>query len=173
MARLNLVSLERLRPTVLFDLRYATPNNITGKVLAEGATIARLDMGAATRLSKVAAELIEDGYKMVLWDAFRSEEVQRELRVIDADAKYVLEESQHSLGLAVDVTLADKDGNLLDMGTDHDEFSDWAHDGAAGLTENQEANRYLLKITMARHGFTVWPYEWWHFDFDPANIKPY
>jgi len=164
---MNLVSLQRLRPDVTFDLRYTTTDNITGKVLGDEASIARLDMAAATHLSKAAADFKEQGYRLVLWDAFRSEAIQRELRAIDPDDKYVLEHSQHSLGLAVDVTLADKDGALLAMGTDHDEFSERAHPDAKGLTEQQEKHRIILQNTMSRHGFVIWPYEWWHFDFVP------
>jgi D-alanyl-D-alanine dipeptidase len=140
--------------------------------LGDEASIARLDMTAYTHLSKAVADFKQLGYRLVIWDAFRTAAVQKELRAIDTDSRYVLEHSQHSVGLALDVTLADKAGKLLDMGTDHDEFSDLAHDGAAGLTELQESNRHTLKTTMSRNGFTVWPYEWWHFDYTGAERSP-
>jgi D-alanyl-D-alanine dipeptidase len=164
-ARLTLVSLTNSLPEAIFDLRYATSNNVTGKVLDEATSIARLDIGAATRLRKASTQFKERGFKLVIWDAYRSERTQAELRAIDPDEKYVLEKSQHALGLAVDITLATEDGTLLDMGTDHDDFSERAHPDSTDVTDLQQNNRLILIETMAKFGFKVWPYEWWHFDF--------
>lgn len=162
---MNLVSLTSLLPDALFDLRYATTNNITGKVLDDAASIARLDMAAASQLAKAAADFQAQDLRLVIWDAYRSVHTQAELRAIDPNQKYVLELSQHSPGLAVDITLADTSGKLLDMGTDHDEFSERAHADTTDITDEQRSNRQLLKDIMTKHGFVVWPYEWWHFDY--------
>jgi len=113
-----------------------------------------------------AAELFRaQGLHLVIWDAYRPMKVQEQLKVAHADRHYVLDESNHSRGLAVDLTLTTKHGSLLDMGTDHDNFSKLAQPIAPDLTPEQQSNRMLLIDTMQRVGFTVWPYEWWHFDY--------
>ncbi|GAC1500163.1 MAG: hypothetical protein NVS1B10_03540 [Candidatus Saccharimonadales bacterium] len=66
--------------------------------------------------------------------------------------------------MAVDVTLADQQGNYLDMGTDFDEFSLRAHANYEQLSKDQISNRQLLVDGMISASFRQWPYEWWHFD---------
>lgn len=79
--------------------------------------------------------------------------------------------SPHLTGGAVDVTLCDADGVLLDMGTLFDEAVTESHtDALEGLQapiERQRAardNRRLLYNAMVAQGFTNLPSEWWHFD---------
>lgn len=163
--RMTLVSLPGLLPNAIFDLRYTTTNNITGMVLGDVVTVARLEMAAATALRKAASRFQEQDLRLVIWDAYRPEHVQTALRKTDPDKKYVLEHSQHSLGLAVDITLATAEGKLLDMGTDHDDFSERAHPDSKAVSQLQRSNRQLLIDGMREYGFVVWPYEWWHFDY--------
>lgn len=81
----------------------------------------------------------------------------------------------HSTGGAVDLTFADKNGNLVNMGTGHAAF---AHDSATdyfevktkseGLTlKEREAleNRRLLYQVMKEADFVNYNEEWWHFDY--------
>ena len=46
-----------------------------------------------------------------------------------------------------------------------DEFSERAYPSYAGGTAESRALRDLLRATMEAEGFTVYPAEWWHFDF--------
>lgn len=162
-----LVPLKDLAPDVIIDLRYASGNNITKRILYSEDFEVQLESLTAKALSSAAAHFAVDGYKLVVWDAYRPNEVQQILLEAAPASKnqYVLEDSNHSKGLAVDVTLVDATGTYLDMGTDHDEFSERAHIGAAGLTPEQQQNRNTLSKGMKQAGFTQWPYEWWHFDF--------
>ena len=161
----NLVDLTGLIPDAILDIRYATTNNFTGRKLYEEA-YAQLESKAAEHLVEAADSLRAAGVRLVIWDSYRSPEVQQQLRAVNDDEQYVLEDSMHCQGLAIDVTLArTSTGELLDMGTDYDEFSPKAHADATELTQEQVANRRLLSDTMAAHGFKQWPYEWWHFDF--------
>jgi D-alanyl-D-alanine dipeptidase len=70
----------------------------------------------------------------------------------------------HSKGLAIDLTLIDKDGNELDMGTEFDFFGPEAHQGY-NHTEAVKRNRWILKSTMEKHGFGSIRTEWWHFSY--------
>jgi D-alanyl-D-alanine dipeptidase len=62
------------------------------------------------------------------------------------------------------VTLA-RAGDLLDMGTDFDEFTPRANAYATeGVSPEAVANRARLRDAMAAGGLTVYKGEWWHFD---------
>ena len=76
----------------------------------------------------------------------------------------------HSTGGALDVSLSDKYGNLVGMGSDIDQmdeiskpnFYEKARD-KQGVTWN--ARRQLLKEIMTKFGFVQHPNEWWHFSY--------
>ena len=161
---MNLVELKPLLPKAIFDIRYATTNNFTGEIQYIN-NRTRLDEGAAQALVKANQSFESKGYTLVIYDAYRPIEVQKQLQIFNRDEKYVLTDSNHPKGLAIDVSLADKNGDYLDMGTDFDDFTTKAHIDAKELTESQIINRSLLADVMELAGFRQWPYEWWHFDF--------
>lgn len=73
----------------------------------------------------------------------------------------------HTTGGAVDITLIDKMGKPLDMGTEFDAFSEKSHTNYYENTSCIEVrdNRRLLYHVMSQAGFTNLPSEWWHFDY--------
>jgi len=162
---MNLLDLKPLLPAdTIFDLRYATANNIKGKVLYHD-PVPMLEAAAANKLASAADFFKSESLRLVIWDAYRSPEVHSQLQEVTDDQRYVLDNSNHPKGLAIDLTLADLDGNYLDMGTDFDDFTEMAHVDAANLTKEQAANRKLLIRGMKAAGFEQWPFEWWHFDY--------
>ena len=56
-------------------------------------------------------------------------------------------------------------GELIDMPSGYDEFTERASPNYTGGTEKQRANRDMLRKLMEDVGFTVNPNEWWHFDY--------
>ena len=58
-----------------------------------------------------------------------------------------------------------KTNQVLDMGTDFDNFTDSAHQSFTALPEKVLANRTFLKETMIRFGFKPLETEWWHFSW--------
>src|SRR5262249_37431927 len=73
--------------------------------------------------------------------------------------------SRHNRGAAVDVTLVDfKTGRELPMPTHFDDFSPRAAADYAGVSEEAKKNRAILQEVMKKHGFQIFPSEWWHFD---------
>jgi D-alanyl-D-alanine dipeptidase len=73
--------------------------------------------------------------------------------------------------MAVDVTLVDRYGDLLPMGTAFDFFGPEANiDKEADLlkkkriTQAEYNNRHLLRKIMGKAGFTTIKSEWWHFN---------
>lgn len=80
--------------------------------------------------------------------------------------------SPHLTGGAVDVTLCDADGVMLDMGSLFDEASAASHSaylerlGSLSAAQCRARDRRrLLYHAMAEQGFTNLPSEWWHYDF--------
>lgn len=74
----------------------------------------------------------------------------------------------HSTGAALDVTLIDATGSVVDMGSPIDEVSPRSHPNhfAASTTlaeQSFHAHRTLLNQAMAAAGFCRHPNEWWHF----------
>lgn len=79
--------------------------------------------------------------------------------------------SPHLTGGAVDVTLCDADGLMLDMGSLFDEASSASHSDYLERLEAPDARqrrareaRRVLYHAMCAQGFTNLPSEWWHYD---------
>src|SRR5690606_36063197 len=77
---------------------------------------------------------------------------------------YIASKSGHSRGSTVDLTLTDgSTGELLDMGGYFDFFGELSWTDSPEVTDQQKANRELLKTVMERHNLRNYPKEWWHF----------
>jgi D-alanyl-D-alanine dipeptidase len=110
---------------------------------------------------------------------------------------YIAARSQHSTGAAIDLTLiaagapaatfdsATRYGpctgpaeqrapdNSLDMGTGYDCFDINSHTKSSAVTAEQRQRRTLLVAAMAKHGFTNYKREWWHFSFSRSAAASY
>jgi len=130
---------------------------------------ALLRQGTAEKLEKVANEVEEKGYRLKIWDAYRSPDAQFAMWNLVPDSRYVANPykgySNHSRGSAVDLTLVDTLGNELTMPTGFDNFTPEA------ARVNQNENAKYLKDVMVKHGFEPLATEWWHFD-DKDYYKP-
>ena len=74
---------------------------------------------------------------------------------------YIAVRSGHSRGSTVDLTLVDEQtGKELDMGGAFDYFGERPHPGYTGLTQEQLANRNMLRQVMLDHGFRPLETEW-------------
>lgn len=74
----------------------------------------------------------------------------------------------HSTGAAIDVTLVDATGQVVNMGSPIDEISDRSHPDYFANRPDAEsiqfhAHRQLLCQIMVSIGFCQHPNEWWHF----------
>ena len=77
---------------------------------------------------------------------------------------YVSSKSGHSRGSTVDLTLFDiGTGREVDMGGTFDYFGKRSHSDYAEISEEQKANRMILRNAMLAHGFKGISTEWWHF----------
>lgn len=164
---------------VSHDLRYASANNFSGRVLYAGFDCAWLRREAAQGLEQAAHWLAgaRPGWRLLVLDALRPQRVQE---AIWADAAGTPAQSYfadpqrgsiHSFGMAVDVTLLDSQGREVDMGSGYDEMTlrshpamDSEHLALGVLSAAQVAERGWLHAAMVRGGFHGIATEWWHYD---------
>jgi D-alanyl-D-alanine dipeptidase len=162
-------------PGVVLDLRYATTNNITGKALYPEAK-AYLRQETIRKLRRVARELEEEGYRLVIWDAWRPASAQRALWKAKPDGKFLTPPSKisrHRRGTSVDISLADKDGKILAMPSDFDEFNAKADEDFSDVPKEAAKRARILRNIMFNAGFSGVPDEWWHYDLrDWADYEP-
>ncbi|HQA08020.1 MAG TPA: M15 family metallopeptidase [Syntrophomonadaceae bacterium] len=169
---LVMVNLKEYIPSLHIDIRYAGENNILRRPIYSSPH-AYLRLGTAKKLKKAQEEFLDCGYSLKIWDAYRPPQAQFELWKEYPDARFLvnpnIRPSQHSHGIAVDVTLVDKQGNELDMPSGFDDFTAKADRDYNDVSEEQANNALLLEMIMKENGFDSIFYEWWHFiDHDRA-----
>lgn len=161
-----LVRIVDVDPRIRVDLRYATTDNFTSRVLYD-APEAYLRASVAERLKRAQDDLARDGLFLVVYDAYRPWSAQWTLWSVVADPDYVADPrkgSRHNRGAAVDVGLVDASGSPLPMPSAYDEFTPRAHRDYDGCTPEERANRERLERALYAQGFTGLATEWWHFD---------
>jgi len=166
----DLVELTALDPTIRLDIRYAGTRNFLGTPLYSQAR-AFMQRPAAEALVRVQRSLAREGYGLLVHDAYRPWYVTKifwdamppELHRYVADPA---EGSRHNRGCAVDLTLYElKSGHEVEMPSLYDEATERAYPTYSGGTAGQRRMRDLLRRHMEAQGFTVYEFEWWHFDY--------
>ena len=173
-------------PDVILEIRYYSSFNFVGtRVDGYEQPVALMTREAAQALKAVSDEAISLGYRLKIWDTYRpqmavdhfcrwGENVTDTLtkryfypyldKDVVFDQGYIARRSGHSRGSVVDLTLVDmKTGRDIDMGYGFDWFGGESHPDYRGITEEQYANRMLLRGLMLKHGFRPIEEEWWHF----------
>ena len=134
-----------------------------------------------------AKKRLPEGYKFVIYEAYRPR--ARQLQLWDAlwtemAAKYPEKNDEeltvictnfvanphgvgsgHQFGSAIDISIINKRGELLDMGADIQEFSEKTATKSSLVTETQKQNRRLLCAALEEEGMINYPSEWWHFSY--------
>jgi len=169
------VLLSSLDKDILINLKYATTDNFTKKIIYPN-KVCVLRKNTAEKLVKANTQLEKSGYRIKVWDAYRPVYVQQIFWDMVKDNRFVANPknggSIHNRGSAVDVTLVDKAGNDLNMPSKFDDFSSNAYRSNSKMTSEAKKNMDLLTKYMALNGFTTINTEWWHFeDTDSRNYK--
>lgn len=173
----DLVELVKLDSTIKLDIRYATSNNLAGRPVYTEAR-AFLQKPAAEAVIKVHNEFKELGYGLLIFDGYRPWSVTKLFWDITApeNRKFVANPengSRHNRGCAIDLSLYDLEtGEEIEMTGEYDEMTERSYPDYEGGTEEQRILRDLLRSKMEAHGFTVYEYEWWHFDYDGWELYP-
>ena len=179
-----LVDVMALNDRFLLDLKYATTDNFFGqKVYPVQRCLLR--QSVAERMAQAQKWLDEHhpGLRLMFKDCYRPDDVQWIMWAAvkgTPKAAYVANPetvtgSIHSYGGAVDLTLAGKDGEELDMGTPYDflgKLAEPRHEARflkeGKLTELHLKNRRILREAMLGAGMHMLKNEWWHFNADTA-----
>ena len=165
----DFVLLKSLSTDFVFDMKYATPNNFLKQAVYDCGDC-YLRKSTAEALVKANAEFLKLGYRIKLFDCYRPLAVQKKMWKILPGTHYVANPakgSKHNRGAAVDLTLVDKDGNELDMGTPFDFFGKEAHHTCTTLPKKVLENRKLLKNILNKYNFKSIYSEWWHYEYRP------
>ena len=176
-------------PQIVQEIRYYSTYNFIGdRIDGYEEPCALLTIEAARALKAVSSEMIVQGYRLKVFDAYRPACAVKHFvlwGIEDQDLRmkpyfypdlekqelfvkgYIAKQSSHSRGSTVDLTLLDmRTGKELDMGSPFDLFSEVSHPDYRGITEEQYANRMLLQHAMVRCGFRPIDCEWWHFTLE-------
>ena len=173
-------------PSIVQEIRYHSTYNFIGeRIDGYEEPVALLTREAARALKAVSNEMIVQGYRLKVFDAYRPMAAVKQFilwGIEDTDIRmkpyfypdlpkqelfsrgYIAKRSSHSRGSAVDLTLLDMStGKELDMGSPFDLFSPLSHPDCPDVTEEQHDNRMRLQRAMVRNGFAPIDCEWWHF----------
>ena len=176
-------------PQIVQEIRYYSTYNFIGdRIDGYEEPCSLLTIEAARALKAVSNELIVQGYRLKVFDAYRPVSAVKHFvlwGIEDQDIRmkpyfypdlekqalfakgYIAKQSSHSRGSTVDLTLLDmKTGKELDMGSPFDLFSEISHPDCTEITEEQYENRMVLQRAMVRNGFMPFACEWWHFTLE-------
>jgi D-alanyl-D-alanine dipeptidase len=180
------VTLTDAVPDAILEIRYFGTYNFVGtRIDGYLEPTALLTRVAADSLQAVSRDVMAQGYRLKIYDAYRPQKaVDHFVRwaanvndtlmkpyfypVLDKcvlfDQEYIMEKSGHTRGSTVDLTLFDMNTEKeVDMGGTFDWFGPESHPDFRGITPAQFANRMILRQAMLRHGFKPLDSEWWHF----------
>ena len=136
-------NIQKLDPEIIVDLKYATPDNFTGKVVYDFQTaIART--GTAKKLAHASKLVKDQGYRLKIWDAYRPVSAQKRLFEVYPDPKFVAKPNpnfSHQKGVTFDLTLT------------------------------QEEHYQILDKAKTEAGFVGYVTEWW--DYRDSQMDEY
>ena len=173
----------------LTDAKYAEEDNFIGRPIA-GYERALVIVSRPVRDGLIAAadRLRPQGLRLLLFDSYRPQRAVDDFCRWGAQAQdqrrkalhypavdkarmfeegYIARRSSHTRGCAVDLTLADRDGRPLDMGTRFDFMDPRSWPDSPDVTPAQRENRMRLRGAMLACGFLPYEREWWHFAVSP------
>ena len=182
----DFVNITDVVPDAILEIRYhGTYNFVGARIDGYEQPTALLTRRAADSLKAVSDDVMRQGYRLKIYDAYRPQRavdhfVRWASNVTDTAMKryfypdvdksllfeqdYIAEKSGHTRGSTVDLTLFDMASEKeLDMGGTFDWFGEESHPDYTEITPEQYANRMILREAMLRHGFKPIDSEWWHF----------
>lgn len=165
------INVHDVDPSIIVDLRYATPDNFTGEVIYDF-TQAVSRAGTVRKLGIAAKMLKKQGYRLKIWDAFRPAYAQERMFELYPDEMWVAPPNpnhSHQKGVTFDLTLTDLAGNEIPMQSVFDDFSDKAKRNYP-RTPLEEKHYHILNDTMEKAGFQGYENEWWDYRDDDDDL---
>jgi zinc D-Ala-D-Ala dipeptidase len=206
------VDLRDIDRSIAQDMRYAGYDNFVGRPLP-GYEVPEcvLQRDVALALKRVQAALSSSGLSLKVYDCYRPARAVRAMAAWANDGRgdgptkrffpklhksslfalgYIASHSQHSGGIAVDLTLARAStppapafdpraaygactapaaerspDSSVDMGTGYDCFDLASHTYSTAISAEQRGWRKMLLSAMAAQGFRNYHREWWHYTY--------
>ncbi len=176
----------------VYDIRYYSSYNFTGnRINGYKAPRAYMTKKALAALAKAAEDLRQQGYRLLIWDAYRPQKAVDNFVAWINDpndpgdksfyptleksdllaGNYIMAKSGHTRGSTVDLTIIKKDGGFVDMGGTFDLFSEISHPDYKKISKKQKKNRKILHDAMIKAGFVGLDSEWWHFTLKDEPYK--
>jgi D-alanyl-D-alanine dipeptidase len=181
----DLVNIQELDSTLLVELKYSSIDNFMKKDVYGDLETCYLRRIPAQMLvnANIILKTEHPELRLLIYDGLRPRSIQWTLwnTLSDVPEKertnFVADPrtgSIHNFGAAVDLTVTEKNGRPLDMGTHYDYFGDLAFPRledslvvVGDLKQEQVNNRLILRHAMTEAGFSPITTEWWHFDSFP------
>lgn len=176
---LGYINVNKQDSSILVSLMYARNDNFTGKLLYQDLREAYLHPDAITPLLKAQQLLqqVQPDYHLIIFDAARPMYIQQQMWDVVKGTRqqnYVSNPAHggglHNYGLAVDVSIANSQGDTIPMGTKVDHLGREAHTDYTAISPEALQNRRLLISVMREAGFRSLPSEWWHFNLVSRNV---
>ena len=155
----------------ILDMKYATTDNFL-KSKVYDCQVCFLRLKTVKNLIEANNEFNKKGLKIKIFDCYRPIDVQKKMWAIVSDPNYVANPAKgsiHNRGGAVDISLVDKNGIELDMGTKFDFFGSESSHLFKKLPLKIIKNRKLLKKVMLKHHFESFDSEWWHYNLEGSK----
>lgn len=190
MRKAGLVDIQSLDDEIEVLLKYATEDNFVGQNMYGTLRKAFFRPHFAKKIVEAQRLLRErhPNYSLLIYDAARPLSVQKRMRkAVEGTplTAYVADGARggrHNYGVAVDLTIIDSNGQILDMGAPFDHFGREAWIGTdknttlasykayvewqrkEGIISDEAArNRTLLLEVMDAVGLRPYAKEWWHY----------
>jgi D-alanyl-D-alanine dipeptidase len=160
------VNLKDYSNDFVYDMKYATEDNFL-KAKVYDCDECYLRLKTVKAFVEANKKFTKKGYRIKIYDCYRPLDIQKKMWEIVSNPKYVADPAKgsiHNRGGAVDITLVDRSGKELDMGTSFDFFGIEASHDYPNLSKKIKSNRQLLKSVMLSSGFNSFDSEWWHYN---------
>lgn len=166
----------------VIDLKYASTDNFMRENVYNEFNRAFLHKHAAEKLRLAALKLkeLKPRFKFIIYDVLRPRSVQWKMwNLVKGTDKeeYIADPeigSSHNYGMAIDLSILNEKGEVLDMGSGFDEFDEKSQPkleekflAENKLSQTHIENRNLLRACMEPVGFKQFSSEWWHFNALP------
>jgi D-alanyl-D-alanine dipeptidase len=165
------VNLKDYSNDFIYDMKYATTDNFLKEKVYDCAEC-YLRLKTVKSLIKANSEFISKGFKIKIFDCYRPLDIQKKMWTIVSNPEYVADPKKgsiHNRGGAVDITLVDKNGTEVNMGTAFDYFGIESGHLYVNFPEEILQNRKLLKDIMLQNDFSSFDSEWWHYNLKNSN----
>ena len=167
----NLVDVSRYSTDIKIDLLLATENNfLDSNVYGKAACF--LQKGTLEKLMEAQEKFAEDGYTIVIYDAYRPYSVTLLLYEKYQNGTYVAAPrigSVHNKGAAIDMSLLDQNGNPLEMPSLIHTLDATSNRDNPNMSDAAKANMNYMADIMRSCGFSTINSEWWHFSDTEYN----